>query len=160
MQCGCQCLCCDFYYDGFMAIPERLERIIQNYNSVPKPIRLQLLLESGKKVPALPEKWQDAHDEMEQVHECQTPFFLATEHADDGSVSFFFDAPSEAPTILGFAGILSEGLNGLAADEILAVPDDFYLHLGLAEVISPLRMRGIAALLRRLKGQVSAYTEA
>lgn len=143
-----------------MAIPERLERIIHDYNSVPKPIRLQLLLEYGKKVPALPERWKKAHDEMEQVHECQTPFFLIAEFAEDDTVSFFFDASAEAPTIYGFAGILSEGLNGLSAQEILDVPEDFYMKLGLAEVISPLRLRGISALFRRLKGQIQAHLEA
>ena len=143
-----------------MAIPDRLEQIITQYNSVPKQVKLQLLLEYGKKVPALPERWQNARNKMEQVHECQTPFFLAVELADDRTIEFFFDASAEAPTIFGFAGILSEGLNGLPADEILAVPDDFYTKLGLAEVISPLRLRGISAVMRRLKGQIQAHLEA
>ena len=143
-----------------MAIPEKLEQIIQQYNSVPKPVRLQLLLEYGKKVPELPERWQNARDKMEQVQECQTPFFLTTEYSDDNKVNFFFDASAEAPTIFGFAGILSEGLNGLAAKDILAVPDDFYTQLGLTEVISPLRLRGISAVMRRLKGQIQAHLDA
>ncbi len=139
-----------------MAIPDKLEQIMTQYNSVPKQVRLQLLLEYGKKVPALPERWQNARDKMEKVDECQTPFFLVAEVSEDNKVDFFFDASAEAPTIYGFAGILSEGLNGLAADEILAVPDDFYTKLGLAEVISTLRLRGISAVMRRLKGQIQA----
>ncbi len=50
--------------------------------------------------------------------------------------------PPEAPTTRGFAGILSEGLNGATAAEVLAVPNGFYTALGLDRVISPLRLRG------------------
>ena len=91
---------------------------------------------------------------MEQVHECQTPFFLATNFPDDEHVIFHFDAPPEAPTTRGFAGILSEGLSGLSPEDVLATPDDFYNQMGLAEVISPLRLRGMSAILGRLKRQV------
>ena len=69
--------------------------------------------------------------------ECQTPFFLATELEDDDRVTIHFDAPPEAPTTRGFAGILSEGLNGATAAEVLEVPNGFYTALGLDRVISP-----------------------
>jgi len=93
---------------------------------------------------------------MEQVPECQTPFFLATELDEAGRVRLFFDVPAEAPTTRGFAGILATGLSGATPAEVLATPDDFYARLGLAEVISALRLRGMAAILARLKRQVAA----
>lgn len=65
--------------------------------------------------------------------------------------------PPEAPTTRGFAGVLSEGLNGLSPDEVLATPDNFYEALKLGEVISPLRLRGMSAIMSRLKRQVREH---
>ncbi|MDT5210256.1 MAG: cysteine desulfuration protein SufE, partial [Mycobacterium sp.] len=63
----------------------------------------------------------------------------------------YFSAPAEAPTTRGFAAILAAGLDQQSAEEILAVPDDFYSDLGLAALISPLRLRGMSAMLARIK---------
>ncbi|ADI13916.1 SufE family protein [Truepera radiovictrix] len=140
-----------------MSVPAKLQTIVESFQSAPKQLRLQLLLEYSKKVPPLPEYFRDHHDAMERVHECQTPFFIATEFPDEARVVFHFDAPPEAPTTRGFAGVLSEGLNGLSPDEVLATPDNFYEALKLGEVISPLRLRGMSAIMSRLKRQVREH---
>ena len=49
------------------------------------------------------------------------------------------------------ATVLAAGLDGQPAADILAVPDDFYAELGLAALISPLRLRGMSAMLTRIK---------
>ena len=134
--------------------PPKLQRIVDLFAGAPKDLRLQALLEYSRKVPPLPEHLAGNHAEMEQVVECQTPFFLTTEVDDDQAVHLFFDVPAEAPTTRGFAGILLEGLEGVSAAEVLNTPDDFYEELGLAEVISSLRLRGMTAILFRLKRQV------
>ena len=141
-----------------MSVPEQLQSIVSTFSSAPKQLRLQLLLEYSKKVPPLPAELEGSRDQMEKVHECQTPFFIATEFPDDAHVVFHFDAPPEAPTTRGFAGILSEGLSGLAPEQILETPDDFYLQMKLGEVISPLRLRGMSAIMGRLKRQVSEHS--
>jgi cysteine desulfuration protein SufE len=69
-------------------------------------------------------------------------------------VSTFFSAPEEAPTTRGFAGILHELLNLRSVEEVLAFSEDFPDTLGLAEAVSPLRLRGMRAMLHRLKRQV------
>jgi len=97
------------------------------------------------------------HDELlERVDECQSPLFLVVEVAEDEdrSVHLFFHAPAESPTTRGFAGILHEGLDGLPAAEVLAVPDDAPYRFGLGEAVSPLRLRGMVAMLSRIKRQV------
>ena len=141
-----------------MSTPDKLQNVISTFKSAPKALRLQMLLEYSKKVPPLPESLEGRRDAMERVHECQTPFFVATEFPDD-RVLFHFDAPPEAPTTRGFAGILSEGLSGLPAEDILDTPDDFYTQMGLGEVISPLRLRGMSAIMGRLKRQVREHAE-
>jgi cysteine desulfuration protein SufE len=70
---------------------------------------------------------------------------------DDGKVYYYLDVPREAPTVRGFAGILYEGLNGAEPAEILATPNDLYQRMGLHKVLSPLRLRGLTALLGRMK---------
>lgn len=135
-----------------MSLPNKLAEIVSSFKTVPKPVRLQLLLEYANKLAPLPEHIKEG-DALEQVHECQTPFFVAAE-LENGKAHLYFDAPPEAPTTRGFAGILSEGLSGESAESILAAPDAFYTEMGLAEVISPLRLRGMAAIMSRLKRQI------
>ena len=69
-----------------------------------------------------------------------------------------FDAPAESPTTRGFAGVLFAGLDGATPDEVLAVPADVADTLGLARAISPLRLRGMGAILARLQRQVRRAT--
>src|SRR3712207_6097074 len=114
-----------------------------------------MLLEYSDAVPPLPPELA-GHTGMEQVPECQTPFFLAARVRPDRTVETFFDCPPEAPTTRAFAGILAEGLAGATVEEVLAVPDDLYQRMGLAQAISPLRVRGGTAILARLKRQVAS----
>ena len=134
----------------------RLAEIVDDFNALPGQERLQLLLEFSDDLPALPERYAGHRDLLKQVPECQSPLFLAVEVAPDDVVHLFFDAPPEAPTTRGFAGILQAGLDGLDADEVLATPDEFTGQLGLTDLVSPLRLRGMAAMLARIKRQIRA----
>ena len=134
----------------------RLAEIVEDFNALPGQERLQLLLEFSDDLPALPERYAGHRDLLEQVPECQSPLFLAVEVAPDDVVHLFFDAPPQAPTTRGFAGILQAGLDGLDADEVLATPDEFTGQLGLTDLVSPLRLRGMAAMLGRIKRQIRA----
>ncbi|MFY9929629.1 MAG: SufE family protein [Streptosporangiaceae bacterium] len=136
------------------ALHPRLQEIVDDFNDMPAKDRLQLLLEFSQDLPPLPERYAEHHDELERVPECQTPLFLAVEVEPDSEVRLFFDAPLEAPTTRGFAAILHAGLDGLGADDVLAVPPEFTSQLGLSDLVSPLRLRGMAAMLARIKRQV------
>ncbi|MGW0434616.1 SufE family protein [Micromonospora sp. NPDC003197] len=138
-------------------MPPKLAEIVEEFASAPRDVVLEMLLEFADSVPPLPAALADRAG-MEQVPECQTAFFLRAEVAPDRTVTTWFDCPPEAPTTRAFAGILAEGLAGASADEVLAVPDDLYQRMGLAEAISPLRVRGGTAILARLKRQVREQT--
>jgi len=137
-----------------MSIPAELDKVVRRFEKAPLELRVQALLQYGKRVPPLPEVFAADRSALEQVHECQSPFFVATEIDDDGSVHLFFDAPPESPTVRGFAGILYTGLEGEHWKDVLAVPPDFYSPMGLEAVVSPLRVRGMSAILARLQRQV------
>jgi cysteine desulfuration protein SufE len=132
----------------------RLQEIAEEFGAVGDRDRLQLLLEFSEDLPPLPAKYAEHRDLLEPVPECQSPLFLAVEVDADAIVHLFFDAPREAPTTRGFAGILYAGLDGLGADEVLSTPGEFTSQLGLQDLVSPLRLRGMAAMLGRIKRQV------
>src|SRR4051794_35978081 len=112
-------------------MPPKLAEIVDEFTSAPREVVLEMLLEFSDAVPPLPASLA-THEGMEQVPECQTPFFLKAEVHPDDTVTAYFDCPPEAPTTRAFAGILSEGLAGASADEVLRVPDDLYAQMGLA----------------------------
>ncbi len=136
------------------ALHPRLQDIADEFNAIPGAERLQLLLEFSRDLPSLPARYAEHPDLLEPVPECQTPLFLAVEVDQDAIVRLFFDAPQESPTTRGFAGILHAGLDGLSADEVLATPGEFSSQLGLQDMVSPLRLRGMAAMLARIKRQI------
>jgi cysteine desulfuration protein SufE len=139
-------------------MPPKLAEIVEEFASAPRDVVLEMLLEYSDAVPPLPKRFA-GHAGMEAVPECQTPFFLHASVEPDGTVATWFDCPPEAPTTRAFAGILAEGLAGATVDQVLAVPDDLYQRMGLAQVISPLRVRGGNSILARLKRQVRSAQE-
>ncbi|AZZ48799.1 cysteine desulfuration protein SufE [Rathayibacter rathayi] len=140
-------------------LPDALRTIREEFLALEKPERLQLLLEFSNELPELPERYRDHPDLFERVEECQAPVFIVVDIA-GGIVHLHATAPREAPTTRGFASILAQGLAGLTAEQVLAVPDDFPQTIGLSEAVSPLRLRGMTALLGRTKRQVRAHLAA
>ncbi|AKE90711.1 MULTISPECIES: SufE family protein [Rhodococcus] len=132
-----------------MTLPAPLAEIVDDFAAVEGQDKLQLLLEFSRELPPIPAELEEAA--MEPVPECQSPLFLSVDTADREHVRLHFSAPPEAPTTRGFASILHQGLDGLSAEQILEVPDDFYSALGLADAVSPLRLRGMSAMLARIK---------
>jgi cysteine desulfuration protein SufE len=140
-------------------LPAALAGIVEDFRALTERERLELLLEFSDNLPALPPRYADHPELLEPVPECQSALFLAVELADAAPtaksiVRVFFSAPPEAPTTRGFAGILHEALDGLTAAEVLAVPPDVPDRLGLANAVSPLRLRGMSAMLSRVKRQI------
>lgn len=141
------------------SMPAGLAAIIADFADLAGPEKLDLLLEFAEGLPPLPARYADHPELLEPVPECQSPIFLVAEvdrRGPEPVAHLFFSAPPEAPTTRGFAGILHEGLNGRPVAEILATPVDFAMQLPVGDVVSPLRLRGLSAMLARVQRQVAA----
>ena len=143
-------------------LPAVLAETRDDFLALTQADRLQLLLEFSNELPALPERLQGHEDELERVEECQSPVFILVTVGEDGDapdvVRMHATAPRESPTTRGFASILAQGLSGLTAREVLAVPADYPLSIGLTEAVSPLRIRGMVGMLGRVQRQVRALS--
>ncbi len=138
------------------ALPESLAEIREEFLDLPEQERLLLLLEYSNELPAVPSQY-DGHPEMcERVVECQSPVYIVVDVDGDDRVAMHATAPAEAPTTRGFASILVQGITGLTADEVLAIPDDYPQSIGLTRAVSPLRIAGMTGMLARAKRQVRA----
>lgn len=137
-------------------LPSALAELVDDFQAMPEAQRLELLVEMGESVAEVPERFTQDLSTMEQVVECQSPVYVAVEVADDAPhlVTLHVLAPKEAPTTRGFAGVLSEGLAGCTADEVLALPHDVPARLGLDALVSPLRLAGMASMQGRIQRQV------
>jgi len=136
------------------ALPAQLAEIRDDFLALEQQERLQLLLEFSRELPELPERYADHPDLLERVEECQSPVYIFVEIDENRIVHLHATAPPEAPTTRGFASILVQGLAGLTVEEVLAVPADYPLTIGLTEAVSPLRIRGMSGLLGRAQRQV------
>jgi len=141
-----------------VALPPRLAEIVEDFSLTEGRDKLELLLQYAMSFPPLPDWLRGKQSEMEAVPECMTPVSVTAEMK-NGAMAFYFDVPPEAPTVRGFAAIVAEGLDGATPQQVLDLPADFYLAMGLEQVLTPQRMNGMAAIVahvRRLAfGQIS-----
>ena len=128
-----------------------LSDIIEAFQSVDAPTRLDLLLDYANSLPPLPAKYQSAAaKEMARVHECMTPVFLWFEK-ENGHLRIAAEVAEEAPTVKGFVSILAKAFDGSPCTEVAAVPMDLLQKLGLDGQIRMNRAVGLTAILARLR---------
>lgn len=131
-------------------LPPRLEEIVADFQVCQGREKLEYLLEFAEALPDLPEWLSEEREKLGQVHECMTPVFVFAED-EAGDLRFHFDVPPESPTVRGYAEILRQGTSGLTVAQVLAIPDDFYLKMGMQQVLSGQRLNGLGAILRYIK---------
>ena len=133
-----------------------LDRTIQRFASAGSQLRLELLLDYAKKLPALPERYQLAKEKGEnKVPECMSPVFLFLE-ANDGKLTLFADAPVEAPTVRGFVALLAREIKDASPKDVAAIPGDLLDRLRLTELLGMTRMQGLTAIVSRIKRMATA----
>lgn len=139
-------------------LPADLAEITAEFLSLPAATRLELLIEFGTEVREVPEPYVSDPSRMDRVVECQSPVYIAVEvtatQSGPARAAVHILAPREAPTTRGFAGVLSEGIGDLNAEQIVNLPANLPSQLGLDTLISPLRLVGMVALLGRIQHQI------
>ena len=131
-------------------LPPRLEEIVEDFQWLEGREKLEYLLQFAHELPPLPEWLEGRQAEMDQVHECMTPVFIHLDEDEDG-LRYYIDVPPESPTVRGYAEILRQGTEGASREEVLAIPHEFYLEMGLQKVLSGQRVNGIGAILRHMQ---------
>ena len=139
-------------------VPPALAEIIEEFRLADDREKLELLLEYSDSLPELPERLEQVKDQWEMVEECQSPVGIHAEH-EDGKLQFYFAIPESAPTVRGFASLMLEGAEGSTPEEILQIPADFFVEMGLQKVLSPQRLNGISAVLAHMKRMSVAHLE-
>lgn len=138
-------------------LPARLEEIVSDFELCEGNEKIELLLDFANNFPPFPAHLQRP-EEVEDVPECMTPVQMAAEVL-EGRLHFHFIVPQESPTVRGFACLMMAGLNGSTPEQVLALPGDFYLRMGLQRVLSSQRLNGMAAILAHVKRRAAAALE-
>ena len=131
-------------------LPSRLAEIIADFQILEGRDLIELLLDYSKELRPLPDWLASDHNQMNFVKECMTPVYVQMESTPDG-LQFHFDVPAELPTVRGFAAIMQQGLASASPEQVLVIPNDFYLTIGLEKVLTMQRLSGMGAILAHVK---------
>jgi cysteine desulfuration protein SufE len=146
--------------DSHSNLQSRLTEIVAEFADSEPRERLELLLDYAEHLPELPEPYRAQRDAGEhRVHECMTPVFLWVE-VRDGRVAIFGDVAPESPTVKGFVALLVEAFSGAKPEEVLDIPADLVQRLGLVQALGMVRMRGLHAILHRIRQEIRRAAEA
>jgi cysteine desulfuration protein SufE len=127
-----------------------IDDIIATFQSVEAPLRLELLLDYARRLPALPPALEAEADlDERRVPECMTPVWLWVRE-EDGRVQIHAKVAEEAPTVQGFLSILIHGYTDATPGALAALPPDLPNRLGIANVIRMNRAVGLSAIVRRV----------
>ncbi|MEA1886057.1 MAG: SufE family protein [Bacteroidota bacterium] len=113
--------------------------------------RYDLLIEEGKDLPAIEEKYKK-NDYL--IEGCQSRVWLYPEF-DDGRI--YFKADSDAIITRGIIALLIKVLSGRTPDEIIDTDLYFIDRVGLRQNLSPTRSNGLLAMLKQMKMYAIAY---
>lgn len=130
------------------ALTERL----QSYTD--KDDRLRFIIESGKNLPAMDEKFK-----IDQflVKGCISQAWLFPQLGDDGLV--IFHADSEAMIVKGIIALLLEVFNGSTPAEILTEDGSFLTNVGVTQHLSTNRRNGLANVLKMIHFYAAAFAK-
>ncbi len=135
-------------------LPETVSELVEDLAGLTPSERLDLLQELADDLPSPPERVQ-GDPGFERVEECQSPVHVLA-RVEEGVVRLYVDAPPSAAATRALAAILHEAVDGAPPAQVLRLPADLPLRLGLDGTVSPLRLGGMAGMLARVQRQLAA----
>ena len=135
-----------------MSLSEKQSRMVARLSLIEDAHeRLAALMSRAKKIPA-PDAAQLT--EENRVQGCQSRVWLTGEYA-EGACRWRMDC--EAPMVKGLVGLLCELYEGAAPDEVIAFEPTLIEDLGIARMISPTRIAGLASVRMRMRQHATAF---
>ena len=137
-----------------MTIQDTLEEIREDFASMEDwRERFQYIIDLGKEMDPLPEA---LHTDDYLVEGCVSRVWFEGRLEGDRVV---FRGDSDAVIVKGLVGLLVSIYSGHRPGEILAVPPDFLVDLGISTHLTPNRSNGLAALARRIQVLAASFQD-
>lgn len=134
-------------------VTERQKKLADEFSAAADwEARYKLLIERGKKLPALP---AEIMTETYKVKGCQSQVWLHANLSPDGLVELRAD--SDALIVKGLVAILLEVYSHSKPDDILTAPTTFLKDLGFEGGLSPSRANGLYAMLKQILYYAQAF---
>ena len=134
---------------------DRLQEIIDEFQSVPDEFRVEMLLEKARQFPALPETYASLREKgVGRVHECMAEVYFFPEVEND-RVRIHADIPGEAPTQRALVGILMDAYDGAPPEAVAQIPPGLLRQLGIAPLLGVQRQQGFSGIVARLQNSVA-----
>ena len=112
--------------------------------------RYQHLFDLGRKLPNLPEKYQN---DSYKLSGCQSTVWFVADKTEDNLIQF--KAQSDAAIVQGLVALMLRVYSGRTAAEILSTNPDFLTEIGLDKHLSPSRKNGLSAMITKIRTSAS-----
>ncbi|MDC3312218.1 SufE family protein [Alphaproteobacteria bacterium] len=112
--------------------------------------RYQHLIDLGRKLPNLPEKYQN---DSYKLSGCQSTVWFVADKTEDNLIQF--RAQSDAAIVQGLVALMLRVYSGRTAAEILSTNPDFLTEIGLDKHLSPSRKNGLSAMITKIRTSAS-----
>jgi cysteine desulfuration protein SufE len=123
-----------------------VDSLVEELQDLDWPDRYRWIVELGARMSALP---AELRTDQNRITACASKTWLVAETR-EGAV--WFRGDSESQIVRGLVAIVLELTSGLPAREILIVPlRDLWTRLDLQHHMSPQRLRGLQALVARVR---------
>jgi BolA-like protein 1 len=137
--------------DKALALPEKLESLVDSFAAVPDAkLRYQQLLFFAKKLPPMDASLKT---DANLVRGCTSVVHVSVKLDAEGLVNI--EADSDAQLTKGLVALLVYGLAGCSIDEILAVDPAFIVASGLSVSLTPSRNNGFINMVTLVKQKLT-----